>query len=137
MSAQIWRPIGSIGFVSALLVSNLSVSVAVNTARAADCLAAPNSPAPDNRRWYYRTDRMQERKCWHLGAANQPPQQGAAQTAGEAALAKSSQSVPAAGPYSLASFKAFILHERGTNLSDEDVEKLYAKFLEWRSHAKN
>jgi len=137
MSAQIRQPIGSIGFVSALLVSSLSVSVPVNTAGAADCLTAPNSPEPKNSRWYYRTDRMQQRKCWHLGAANQPPQQGAAQTAREAALAKPSQTVPAAGPYSLASFKAFILHERGTNLSDEDVEKLYAKFLEWRRHAKN
>ena len=137
MSAQIRRPIGSIGFGSALLVSSLGVSVPVNTARAVDCITAPNSPAPENSRWYYRTDRTQQRKCWHLGAVNQLSQQGTAQTAGEVALAKPSQTVPAAGPYSLASFKFFILHERGTKLSDEDVEKLYAKFLEWRRNAKN
>jgi len=122
MSAQIRQPIGSIGFVSALLVLSLSVSVPVNTARAADCLSAPNSSAPENSRWYYRTDRMQQRKCWHLGAANQPPQQGAAQTARETALAKPSQSVPAVSP---------------SNLSHEDVEKLYAEFLEWSRHAKD
>jgi hypothetical protein len=122
MSAQIRQPIGSIGFVSALLVSSLSVSVPVNTARAADCLIAPNSPAPENSRWYYRTDRMQQRKCWHLGATNQPPQQGAAQTARETALAKPPQSMPAVSP---------------SSLSHEDVEKLYTEFVEWSRHAKN
>jgi len=115
MSAQIRQSIGSIGFVSALLISSLSVSVA-------DCLTAPNSPAPENSRWYYRTDRMQQRKCWHLGAANQPPQQVAAQTARETALAKPPLSVPAVSP---------------SNLSQEDFEKLYAKFLEWNRHAKD
>jgi len=122
VSAQIRRPIGSIGFGSALLVSSLSISVPVNTARAADCLSAPNSSAPENSRWYYRTDRMQQRKCWHLGAANQPPQQVAAQTARETALAKPPLSVPAVSP---------------SNLSQEDFEKLYAKFLEWNRHAKD
>ena len=122
MSAKIRRPIGLIGFVSALLVSSLSVSAPVNTAGAADCLTAPNSPAPENSRWYYRTDRMQQRKCWHLGAANQPPQQVAAQTARETALAKPPLSVPAVSP---------------SNLSQEDFEKLYAKFLEWNRHAKD
>jgi len=137
MLAPIGPPICSIAFLFALLVSCLSVSVPVNTARAADCLTAPNSPAPAHSRWYYRTDPTHQRKCWHLGAADQPSQQRAAQTAREAALTKQPQSMPAATPYSLASFKAFILHEGGTNLSDEDVKKLYTEFLEWRRHAKN
>jgi len=128
MSAQIRRPIGSIVFASALLVPGLSVIVPASTARAADCLTAPNSSAPKNSRWYYRTDRTQQRKCWYLRAANQPLQQGAARTAHEIALTKPSPSVPTAGPYS---------HQPGTKLSDEDVEKLYSEFLEWSRHAKN
>jgi hypothetical protein len=128
MSARIRRPIWSIPFVCAILVPSLSISVPPNTARAADCLNAPNSSAPENSHWFYRTDRAQQRKCWYLRAANQPPQQGAVPTANEAALAKPSQSVPAPSPYS---------QQQSTKLSDRDVEKLYAEFLEWSRHAKN
>jgi hypothetical protein len=120
MSGQAVRRV--IGFGSALLVSNLSVGVPVNSALAGDCLAAPNSPAPKNSSWYYRTDRTQQRKCWHLGAAIQPSQQGAAPPAHETEQAEPTRSVPSAGP---------------TNLSHEEVEKLYAEFLEWSRQAKN
>jgi hypothetical protein len=43
----------------------------------------------------------------------------------------------AAGPYSLADFKNFMAQRGGGKLSDQDVEKLYAEFLEWRRRAKN
>lgn len=128
MSAQIRWLIRSIAFVCAILVPGLSISVSPNTARAADCLTAPNSSAPENSHWYYRTDRTQQRKCWYLRAANQPSQQEGMPTRSEAVLAKPSQSAPAASPYS---------RQRSTKLSDEDVEKLYAEFLEWSRHAKN
>jgi hypothetical protein len=61
-----------------------------------------------------------------------PSQQLAEQAAGGAP-----QSVPAASPYSLAMFKDFMAHRGSANLSDKDVEKLYAEFLEWNSHANN
>jgi len=126
MSTQIRRPIGSIAFGYALVVSSLVVSV---PACAVDCLTTPNSPAPLNSHWYYRTDRTQQRKCWYLRAADQPSQHGAVQTAREATLAKPSPSVPAASPHP---------HRAGTTkLSDKDVEKLYAEFLEWSRHAKS
>jgi len=125
MAGQIRRPIGSLAFGSALVVSSLVVSV---PARAADCLTAPNSAAPLYGHWYYRTDRTQQRKCWYLRAANQPSQQGVMQTAPEATLAKPSPSVPAASPHP---------HRAGTKLSDKDVEQLYAEFLEWSRHVKN
>jgi hypothetical protein len=128
MSAQIRRPIGSIALASALLVSGLSVTVPASTARAADCLAAPNPSAPKNSRWYYRTDRTQQRKCWYLRAANRPLQQGAARTTHETALTKPSPSVPTATPDS---------PQPGAKLSNEDVDKLYSEFLEWSRHAKN
>ena len=128
MSAQIRRPIGSIAFASALLVPSLSVAVPASTARASDCVTAPNSSTPKDSHWYYRTDRTQQRKCWYLRAGNQPLQQGAARTTHETALTKLSPSVPAAAPDS---------PQRGTKLSNEDVEKLYSEFLEWSRHAKN
>jgi hypothetical protein len=65
MSAQL-RPIGIIAFASALL----AFGVPTNIAFAVDCLTAPNSPAPPNSHWYYRTDRTQEHKCWHLQTDN-------------------------------------------------------------------
>src|SRR6266849_5817086 len=79
MSAQL-RPIGTIAFASAFLTSVLGVSVPANIAFAVDCLTAPNSAAPPNSHWYYRTDRTQERKCWHLRTDNGPSEQGAVQT---------------------------------------------------------
>jgi hypothetical protein len=131
MSAQL-RPIGTIAFASALL----AFSVPANIAFAVDCLAAPNSPAPPNGHWYYRTDRTQERKCWHLQTDNDQSEQGIVQTAREA-TAKPSQSVAAGGPYAGRGFKDFVAQHEGAKLSDEDVETLYAEFLEWRRRTKN
>ncbi len=135
MSAQL-RPIGTIAFASAFLASGLGVSVPANIAFAVDCLAAPNSPAPPNSHWYYRTDRTQERKCWHLQTDNGSSEQGAVQTVREAP-AKPSQSVAASGPYAGPGFKDFVVQHGGAKLSDQDVEKLYAEFLEWKRRAKN
>jgi hypothetical protein len=126
MLAQIRRPLGSIAFASALIVPGWSVIVPAGTARAADCLAAPDPSAPKNSRWYYRTDRTQQRKCWYLRAADQPLQQGTTRSAREIAPTKPSPSLPTTGP-----------DQRGANLSHEDVEKLYSEFLEWSRHAKN
>jgi hypothetical protein len=32
-----------------------------------DCIEAPSSPPPQGSHWYYRTDRVKQRKCWYLG----------------------------------------------------------------------
>jgi hypothetical protein len=58
------------------------------------------------------------------------------QVAREAPAENSSRSVPQGSKYSLASFKEFMAQHGGANLSDEDVKKLYAEFLEW-SRANN
>jgi len=137
MAAQIPRPFGAIAFASVLLASGLAVSVPANTALAVDCLTAPNSSAPPNSHWYYRTDRTQQRKCWYIRADTEPSEQRAAQTAREAPIVRSSQSESAAVPYSLASFKTFMAQHGGARLSDQDVEKLYAQFLEWNHRVKN
>ena len=135
MSAQL-RPIRTIAFAAAFLASGLGVSVPANIAFAIDCFTAPNSPAPPNSHWYYRTDRTQERKCWHLQTDNGPSEQGAVQTAHEAP-AKPSQSVAASGPYAGPGFKDFVAPHGGAKLSDQDVDKLYVEFLEWKRRAKN
>jgi hypothetical protein len=135
MSAQL-RTIGTIAFASAFLALSFGVGVPANMAFAVDCLTAPNSPAPPNSHWYYRTDRTQQRKCWHLGTDDGPSQQGAAQIVREAP-AKASQSVAAGGPYVGPGFKDLVAQHGGSKLSDQDVDKLYAEFLEWKRRAKN
>lgn len=136
MSAQISQRIGVATFCT-ILFSGLGVSAAANSAHAADCLTAPNAPAPENSHWYYRTDRIQQRKCWYLGAAKEPTGQGSVQIERESVPAKPLHSERAEGSYSLARFKDFIKHRKGGDLSNGDVEGLYAEFLEWKGHTKN
>jgi hypothetical protein len=133
MSAQ-FRPISTIAFAFTVLALGLGVGVPPNFAFAVDCLTAPNSPAPRNGHWFYRTDRTQDTKCWYLRTDNGPSEQGAAQTAREAA--KPSQSVVASGSNGLG-FKDFVAQHAAVKLSDQDVDKLYADFLEWKRRAKN
>jgi hypothetical protein len=129
MLAQNPRPIGTIAFACALL--GLVISAPINTAFAVDCLSAPDSSTPPNSHWYYRTDRTQQRKCWYLRADSQSSEQGADQVGREAPAAKSSQTMLAASPYSLASFKVFMAQQGRAKLSEPEIEKLYAEFLEW------
>ena len=74
---QIPSPMGSIALV-ALVWWCAGVGVPTITARADDCLIAPNSPAPAGSHWYFRTDRAKQRNCWYLHAPDQPPQPAAA-----------------------------------------------------------
>ena len=122
MSARIPRSIGSIAFVAALLLSTFGANPRASAAGAADCLTAPDASAPQNSHWYYRTDRATQRKCWYLRSADKPAQQEVLRTA---------QAAPMANAYSFASFKDFIAQRGNANLSDADVKKLYAQFLEW------
>jgi hypothetical protein len=89
MSERISGPIGRLALITALLMSGVSVGLRANTARAnaplEDCLDAPKSPAPQGRHWYYRIDRAKLRKCWYLGALDQPVHHPVAQTVSRAA----------------------------------------------------
>jgi hypothetical protein len=137
MSARISRSIATIAVGSTILASCFAVGVPANTAVAADCLTAPNPSTPSNGHWYYRTDRTQQRKCWYLHTDNEPSARSAMQVARATPPAKPLQSGATADPYSLASFKDFMAQHGGANLSNQDIEKLYAEFLEWRRRAKN
>ncbi len=84
MLGQMPGPIGSIALVAALLLCGTEAAVPTNTARADDCLAEPNSPAPAGSHWFYHLDRANQRKCWYVRAPDQPAQQAAAQTTSDA-----------------------------------------------------
>jgi hypothetical protein len=60
------------------------VGMLTNTARADDCLTAPNSPAPAGSHWYFRPDRAKQRNCWYLHATARPQQPAAAQATSDA-----------------------------------------------------
>jgi hypothetical protein len=50
-----------------ILVMAATSNLPDSRARAADeCHAAPKGSAPQGSRWYYRTDRATQRKCWFL-----------------------------------------------------------------------
>jgi hypothetical protein len=132
MSARL-RPIGTTTFAFALLASAFGIGVPANIAFAVDCLTAPNSQSPPNGHWHYRTDRTQQRKCWHLQTDNGQSEQGTVQTARESPT----QSVAANGSYAGPGFKGVVAQHGGAKLSDQDVETLYAEFLEWKRHTKN
>ncbi len=98
MSRQIPRPFESIALLATLLVIGLGVGAPATTARADDCLAAPNSPAPQSSHWYYRTDRAKQRKCWYLRAADQAARQETTRPTSEAATAAPSAGAPISTP---------------------------------------
>lgn len=92
---------------AACLVGPVLIILSTAAARAADdCIAAPNSQPPQGQHWWYRTDRVTQRKCWFLGPrdvtalkaalqarADASPRRPAAESAGPAS---SSPSAPAA-----------------------------------------
>jgi hypothetical protein len=93
MSGRTLSLVGSIAVVAALFMSGVRVDVP-NSARADDCLTAPDSSAPQGSHWYYHTDRASQRKCWHFRAPGDPAQDSTAATS-EAAPAEQSPSMPA------------------------------------------
>jgi hypothetical protein len=70
MSGQIIRN-RSIALAIPLLVWGVGIGAPTAPARADDCLAAPQSAAPNGSHWYYHTDRANQRKCWFLGPPGQ------------------------------------------------------------------
>jgi hypothetical protein len=66
------KQLGSIALVAASLLAG---GLQANTARADECLAAPNSRAPQGSHWHYRTDKTSHQKCWYLRSQDQATQQ--------------------------------------------------------------
>ena len=97
MAGQIARP-RSITLVATLLAWSISVAASTITARADDCLAEPNSPAPAGSHWYYRLDKATQRKCWYIHAKDQSVQPAAAQATSDPASLPPASPIPAEKP---------------------------------------
>jgi hypothetical protein len=75
------RSLASVRLVLFLLIS-AATYVAFTTfpsdvARAEECLAAPNGPAPQGKHWYYHQNRVTQQKCWYVRASGAQAQQAA------------------------------------------------------------
>jgi hypothetical protein len=85
-----------------------------DAAGASDCLAAPNRTPAEGERWYYRTNRETNQKCWYLGA-RAPMGASPAQQGSKAEVEFSAQPKP---------------------LSTREQQELFRDFLKWKkSHA--
>ena len=78
MSGIIPRPARAMALLAMLSLSGFGASGPVSTAYADDCLAAPNSAAPQSSHWYYRIDRVKKLKCWYLHALDEAGHQSVA-----------------------------------------------------------
>ena len=94
MSRQSPGRVGSTALLATLLVSGAGIGVPTNTARADDCLTAPNGSAPAGSHWYYHTDRANQRKCWYVRATDQPTQNSVVQPTSDAVVAPHKQPAP-------------------------------------------
>jgi hypothetical protein len=90
MAGQTRRPMASLALLAVLAVG---AGVPTNTARADDCLTAPNSAAPEGSHWYYHIDRATQRKCWHVRVTDQPAEQTAAPAASDASAAAPAEAI--------------------------------------------
>jgi hypothetical protein len=66
MSGQVGRFVSWTALV--VLVSGANLAMPADSARADDCRAAPNSPAPAGTHWFYRLEWATQRKCWYVRA---------------------------------------------------------------------
>lgn len=78
-------------------VAIASLSVQPTHAEAADeCLAKPNSPAPQGQHWYYRMDHATGRQCWRLAQEGLHVQKSAPRVEKDKATAPAAATQPAA-----------------------------------------
>jgi len=78
--AAVAAPAGIPGLLSTLLGAPPAAPPAGQASAADDCVAAPNSDAPQGRRWYYHVDRAKHRECWYLAAGGEKVDRAAAMT---------------------------------------------------------
>jgi hypothetical protein len=88
------RLTGSIPAIATLLIAGLGAAAPISAAHAKDCFAAPNSPAPVGRWWYYRLDWPTQRKGWYLRSLGNPAQQKTKGAATDSASPVRSRSAP-------------------------------------------
>ena len=79
----------SFAFVLLIIISGATTTVPLDLARASDCLAAPNSPAPKGSHWHYHLNRATQQKCWYVRSSEKQPQQATTQTTSTSAAVPS------------------------------------------------
>jgi hypothetical protein len=57
--------------IAAILMFGGGVTLPGSSARAENCLSAPNFTAPPGKRWYYRVDHATQQKCWYTRETGQ------------------------------------------------------------------
>ena len=125
MVARGQKSFGARSPIAGLLMSAVAVTLLPGTVRADDCIAAPNSAAPEGSRWYYRLDRATQRKCWYVRALGQPAQQAAAPD--KMAPSGPSYAIPVPRPRPSAAGSASSLRPGDTDPSSSHTEGIAAK----------
>ena len=74
------RPFSHFALVLLTIISGVTTAAHLDLARADDCLAAPNSPAPKGSHWYYHLNRATQQKCWYVRSVERQPQEATVQT---------------------------------------------------------
>ena len=125
MTAQGQKSFGPKSLIAMLLMSVVGVILLAATARAEDCLAAPNSPAREGTGWHYRLDRTTQHKCWYVRALGQPAQQVAARA--KMAPSAAPFAIPVPRPRPSAAGSALSLSLGDTDPSSSHAEGIVAK----------
>jgi hypothetical protein len=125
MMAQRRKSFGSKTLIALLLMSVVGFTLPAVTAHAEDCLAAPNSPAREGTRWYYRLDQATQHKCWYMRALDQSTQQAA--TSVKTTLPAPAFAIPIPRPRPSTANSALSLNPGDTNLSFSNAEEVATK----------
>jgi hypothetical protein len=86
--SKVSNPISFILLATAVLPSGIDLSL--QSARADDCLAAPNASEPMGQHWYDEIDQQKGRKCWYLHATIPRLHHAASRSKSHAALRRKS-----------------------------------------------
>ncbi|MDC7785456.1 hypothetical protein PQJ75_27230 [Rhodoplanes sp. TEM] len=155
MSRTRFRPLHTgAAVLSAVACAAVLASTTAPAVAAPDCLAAPDDTPTEGRRWYYRLDHANNRKCWYLRAPGEAraasPAGGEASDSGPASVsatpvpatplppgAAATPAEPLAGaPVAAATGRG--VDGRGAPehpshpLTDAEREALFREFLAWR-----
>ena len=131
MMAQGRKSFGSKTLIALLLMSFVGFTLPAVTAHAEDCLAAPNSPAREGTRWYYRLDQATQHKCWYTRALDQSTQQAA--TSVRTTLPAPAFAIPIPRPRPSTADSALSLNPARTDPSPSHAEEIDAKQREGTS----
>jgi hypothetical protein len=95
VSGRIWSPLRLVAIVGTIFFSGIVIGLRDNFAQAQNCLSEPNTAAPAGSHWYYRSDRVNQRKCWYLRGVSGSIGRGAPPTTATRAAASENRATAA------------------------------------------